>query len=181
MNPSALVALARIAPIEHEHAAVGTITQVESAKPGVAKQELIGAVVANIARAGAFEDFLVRAVSVIVEGKGDRGIERANCRQENHRATVGVPSAESVGCAVARCRPAFGGFEVPMVRMHDRLVSMRGHLVNAVGCGEVSTGIMCQRRPLTVFKKCLTELIPVHSPRVHGAMRDHLKHFARGW
>ena len=64
-----VVALAGIAPVEHEHAAVGAVAQVDAAKPGVGGEEDVGLVAPDVAAARAFEPLDVDAPAVEVQGE----------------------------------------------------------------------------------------------------------------
>ena len=51
MDAVVLVALAGVAPVEDEHAAVGAVAEVDAAEPGVAGEEHVGLVPADVAAA----------------------------------------------------------------------------------------------------------------------------------
>ena len=64
-----VVALAGIAPVEDEHAAVGAVAQVDAAEPGIGREEDVGLVAADVAAARAFEPLDVDAPAVEVQGE----------------------------------------------------------------------------------------------------------------
>jgi hypothetical protein len=66
MDAGAFVTFAGIAPIENEHAAIGAVTEFHAAKPGIAREEKVGAVPPNVTGTVAFEDFLICATTMQV-------------------------------------------------------------------------------------------------------------------
>ncbi len=65
----ALVALAGVAPVEDEDAAVGAVAQVDAAEPGVGREEDVGLVAADVAAARSLEPLDVHAPAVEVQGE----------------------------------------------------------------------------------------------------------------
>ena len=51
------VTFARVAPVEHEHAAVRAVTEFHAAKPRIAGKEKVGAVLADVAAAARVREF----------------------------------------------------------------------------------------------------------------------------
>ena len=69
MDAAVFVTFARIAPVEHEHAAVGAVTEFHAAEPGVCRNEKVRPVPAHVAAAVAFEDFLIGTAAVEIQRK----------------------------------------------------------------------------------------------------------------
>src|SRR4051812_10414138 len=67
MDAGALVAFPRAAPVEHEDAAVEAVAEVDAAEPGVAREEPVGFVPADVTAPRAFEPLDVHAAAVEVE------------------------------------------------------------------------------------------------------------------
>src|SRR5204863_4497751 len=67
MDAAVFVAFAGVAPVEHEDAAVRAITEFHAAKPGIAGNEEVGRVFADVTAAAAFEDFLIGTAAVEVQ------------------------------------------------------------------------------------------------------------------
>ena len=92
-----VVALAGIAPVEHERAAVGAITQVDPSKPGVGGEEDVGLVPPDEAAARAIEPLDVDAPAVKVQGEQLVPIGRRPLVGEvDHHAAMGVATAAVV-------------------------------------------------------------------------------------
>ena len=67
MDAVVVVALAGIAPVEDEHAAIGAISEVDAAEPGIGREEDVGLVPPDVAAARSFEPLDVDAPAVKVE------------------------------------------------------------------------------------------------------------------
>ena len=64
MHAVAVMAIAGVAPIQNEQSAVGPITQVNAAEPGVGREEHVVLVAAEEPAAGSLEAFHVHAAAV---------------------------------------------------------------------------------------------------------------------
>src|SRR5262245_33995734 len=117
MDAGVFVTLARIAPVEHEHAAVRTVTQLHPAEPRIGRNEEVGCVPADVAASIAFEDFLICPAAMEVQREESATtFGRPVVALVNHHANVRVTATERVGLAVTRLLPLLGGIEVPMIR-----------------------------------------------------------------
>ena len=118
MDAGAFVAFARVAPVEHEHAAIGTVTEFHAAEPGIARKQKIRPMPSDVTRAAAFEDFLIHAAAMQVDREQPAIIFRGPIVAEvNHHAHVRVAAAVGVRLAVARIPPTHRSVEMPMVRV----------------------------------------------------------------
>ena len=118
MDAGALVTFAYVAPVEHEHSSIRTITEFHAAKPRIATKEKVRPVPAYVAGTAAFEDFLICAQAVQVQGEQVAAIFGGPVVAEiNHHPHVRVTAAESGRFFGAGFRPAFRGVEVPVVRV----------------------------------------------------------------
>ena len=66
MHPRGLVALARVAPVDREHGAVGAGGEFQSAKERISREEHVGAMAADVAAPRPLKQFLVGAAAVKV-------------------------------------------------------------------------------------------------------------------
>ena len=116
MDAGAFVAFAGVAPVEDEDAAVGAVAQVDAAEPGVAEEQAVVAVFADVAGAAALEDFLICAAAVVVEREQLAAIRggpvvaqvdhRAACgRGRRHRCSL---CRRATWSSLGRCRSASG-------------------------------------------------------------------------
>src|SRR5206468_7000694 len=69
MDAAVFVTFARVAPVEHEHAAVRAVTEFHAAEPGVRRDEKVRPVPAHVTAAAAFEDFLIGTATVEIQRK----------------------------------------------------------------------------------------------------------------
>src|SRR5258706_12629468 len=74
MNAGVLVTFARVAPVEHEDAAVGAVTDFHSAEPRILGNEEVGAMFSTVAAAVAFQDFLIGTTALQIPLKKSRPI-----------------------------------------------------------------------------------------------------------
>ena len=97
MDPGVFVAFAGVAPIEHEHAAVRTVTEFHAAKPRIAGNEEVGPVFADVAAAAAFEDFLIGPAAVEIQREQTATILGwPSVALVNHHPDVGVAAAQII-------------------------------------------------------------------------------------
>ena len=97
MDAAVFVTFAGVAPIEHEHAAVRTVTEFHAAKPGIAGNEEVGRVFADVTAAAAFEDFLIGAAAVEIQREQTAAILGGPVvALVNHHADVGVAATQVV-------------------------------------------------------------------------------------
>ena len=69
MDAVVVVAFPRIAPVEDEHAAVGTVAQVDPSEPGVGREQDVGLMPTDVTAARAFEPFDIDPPAVEIEGE----------------------------------------------------------------------------------------------------------------
>ncbi len=67
MHAGMFVALACIAPVDHKHASVGPATQVDPAKPGIAGQHHVVAMLGDVAAAVSLQDLLIGPLAVLIQ------------------------------------------------------------------------------------------------------------------
>ena len=97
MDAVVLVALAGVAPVEHEDAAVGAVAEVDAAEPGVAGEEDVGLVAADVAAPVALEPLDVDPPAVEVQGEELAAVGVGPLvGQVDHQAAVGVAAAAAV-------------------------------------------------------------------------------------
>ncbi len=179
VNASGLVTFPCVAPVEHEHAAVRPVAEVEAAKPRIAEEETIPAVRADIPGAGALENLLVRPKAVHVQCKEMTAIfGRPVVTEINHRSNVRVPPAVSVGGAGSRCRPVFRGVEMPMISVHvNQLIGAR-IWINRVWPDKVRAGNQVPEVSVDgVDVKRLAMFVPIVAPRIGRAGGERLEDF----
>jgi len=119
MYAGGFVAFAGVAPVEDVHAAVGPITQVDAAKPFVAEEKGVFAVLADVPRSAALEDFLICAAAKIIQHVQLAAIRLGPIiAQVNHRSRVSMSTAVGIRFSVARVAPAFANVKMPMIGVH---------------------------------------------------------------
>ena len=171
---------AGVAPVEDEHAAVGTVTEFHAAKPRVARREKVRRVPADVAGTAAFEEFLIRAPAVQIHSEQMAAVfGRPVVAEINHHPDVRVTTTESVRLFTAGFRPALFSVEVPMVRMLvDESVGARVRInrvrPDEVGAGEVVPEVAVDG----IDEEQFAVLVPIVSPRVGGAAAHSLHHLA---
>ena len=175
VHASAVVALAGVAPVEDEAAAVGAGADLDAAEPGVVAEEDVGLVAADVAGPQAFQAFDVGAAAVHVEGEQ---LVAVACRPlvglVDHHADVGVAAAEAVGLAVAAVLPGPAGVEVVVVGdgvepVVDVGVARRAGVVQVRAGHEVP-----EMAGDGVDEEQFALLVPVVAPGVGGAVGEHL-------
>ena len=177
MHAGRVVALAGVAPIRNVHAAVRPIGELQSAEPRVGREQRIHAMLAHVARAAAFEQFHIRAASVLIQREQPPAIFRRPVVAEiDHRADVRVAAAERIRRAVARLAPVLRGVEVPVIRaLVDEPVGVRIR-IERVRPDEVRPGHRVPEMPVhRVHVEKFAVLIPVVPPRIRIAARDRLE------
>src|SRR6266487_6188864 len=94
MDAGGFVTFAGIAPVEHEHATIRTVTEFHAAEPGITKEQAVFSMLADVTGAGAFQDFLIRPEAVQVQRKEMSSILVGPIVTEvNHGPNVGVTAA----------------------------------------------------------------------------------------
>ena len=102
MNAAVFVTFARVAPVEHEHAAVGTVTDFHAAEPRISRNQKVHPVPAHVAAAVAFEDFLIGTAAVEIQSKEPAAIfGRPVVALVNHQPNMRVTAAQVVRRAVS--------------------------------------------------------------------------------
>ena len=97
MDAIALVALTDVAPIEHDDPAVGPATDFLAAEPRIGGEEKVGRVFAHISAAAAFEDVLIGAAAVEVQGEEAAAIFGGPViALVNHHPDVHMTAAEAI-------------------------------------------------------------------------------------
>jgi hypothetical protein len=97
VDSGALVTFTRVAPVQDEHSAVGAVTEVHAAEPGIACEETILPVMAHIAGTVAFKDLLIRAEPMQVQSEQVTAVFGwPIVPQINHHPDVRMAAAESV-------------------------------------------------------------------------------------
>ena len=106
MDAVVVVALAGVAPVEDEHAAVGSVAQVDAAEPGIGREEDVGLVAADVAAARSLEPLDVDAPAVEVQREELAPVgRRPLVGQVDREAAMGMaaaPRAVGVRWAVPR-------------------------------------------------------------------------------
>ena len=101
MNAAVFVTFARVAPVEHEHAAVGTVTDFHAAEPRISRNQKVHPVPAHVAAAVAFEDFLIGTAAMEIQREKPSAILRGPVvALVNHHPDVSVAAAQIVRHAV---------------------------------------------------------------------------------
>src|SRR2546426_8029094 len=180
MDAGVFVTLAGVAPVEHEDAAIGTITEFHAAKPRVTGNEEVRGFFADVAATAAFEDFLVCTATVEVQREQTATIlGRPVVALVNHHPDVCVAPTERVGLAIARILPRLAGVEVPVVRMLvDQRIRARVW-VNRVRAHEVRAGEIVPEMTIdSVDEKEFAVLVPVVAPRIRAAAAQYFHRFA---
>src|SRR5436190_8951977 len=107
VDTGVIVAFASVAPIDDEHAAVRTGTDLHAAEPGVGRKEEVRSVFGDIAAALALENFLVSPAAVKIESEKMAAIlSWPIIALINHHADVCVAAAEFASSTIARFLPA---------------------------------------------------------------------------
>ena len=184
MDAVVFVALAGVAPVGHEDAAIRRGEEFGAAEPRVADGEEIRAVFRHVAAAAAFEVFHVHAAAPEIDGeKFAPKLLRPHAALVDEAALVRVAAAESVRAVfrLARFGPLAGGGPVEVVGMLlDEAVGVRREIL-AVHALVMRAGDEVPQVPDDrVDEKALAELIPVHAPRIRGPARHDLENLAHG-
>ena len=131
----------------------------------------------NITGTAAFEDFLVRAAAVQIDGEQMAAVFRRPVIAEiNHHPYVRVATAEGVRSFAAGFRPTLLRVEVPVVRvLVDERVGARVRIdrvrTDEVRAGEVVPEMAVDR----VDEEQLAVLVPIVSPWVGGTAAQDLE------
>src|SRR5438067_13118495 len=118
MDACIFVTFARVTPIENEDATVRAVADFHSAEPLVGGTEEDRPMFADVAAAGAFQNFLIGAAAMEIQREKMAAIFGGPVvALINHHPDVSVTAAEIVRRAIPRFLPATCGIEVPMVRV----------------------------------------------------------------
>src|SRR4051794_4843373 len=94
MDAVVLVALSGIAPVEDEETAIGTVGQVDAAKPGIGGERGVGFVPADVAGAFTLEPLNIHAPAVEVEGEQLAAVRLGPLvGKVDGKSAMGMPSA----------------------------------------------------------------------------------------
>ena len=179
-----VVALAGVAPVEHEDAAVGAIAQVDAAEPGVRGEVDVRLVAADVSAPAPFQPLDVEPPAVEIEGEELAAVRLGPLVGEvDHQSAVRVAAAEAVvfgpggGTVVQLPRV------VPVVMIGvlvDRLVDVRVRLdrvrAHEVGAGDQVPEVAVDR----VDEEPLAERVPVVAPGIGRAVGEHLEPLPQG-
>src|SRR5690349_14099757 len=101
MNAAVFVAIACIAPVEHKHVAVGTVTQVHPSEPRIRRNEKVRTMFADITAAVTLKNLLIGTAAVKVQREEPPAILGGPVvALINHHPDVSVATAQVIGGAV---------------------------------------------------------------------------------
>ena len=180
MNAGGFVALAGVAPVEDEAAAVGAGADFDAAKPWIVAEEDIGLVFANVAAAIALQTLHVGASAVHVEGEELVAVfDGPLIGLVDHHADVRVAATEVVGLAIAGFAPRASA--VVVVVIGDGVELLVDQRIRRVGIDKVgAVNEVPQVAGDGVDEKHLAVRIPVVAPRVCGAVSEDFDDFCFG-
>src|SRR5438874_375118 len=116
MHTVVIVAIARIAPVEHEHRAIRSVTDFHPAEPRIRRDEEVHAMFADVATAAALKDFLIHPAAMQVEREKMLAILSGPIvALVNHHADMRMAASKIVRDSIPRLLPSFRGVEMPVV------------------------------------------------------------------
>jgi len=182
VDAGVFVALAGVGPVEEIDGAVGAGGEVDAAEEGVAGEEEVLTVFGDVAGALAFEDFLVGAFAVEVEGEEVAAVLLGPVLAlVDHHADVGVAAAELVGGTVAGFGPVAFRVEVPVVGMHVEVLVGVGIGVDGVGADVAGSGDAVPEVAVDgVDEEEFAVFVPIMAPGIGGAAVEGFEDLALG-